>query len=226
VAAGTWACCRAVFARDLLVAWRRWSDAANPALFFILVVTLFPLALSPRPEFLRAIAPGVLWVAALLASLLALNGLFRADVDDGSMEQLLLVDCPLPLVVLAKVAAHWLTSSVPVLVMAPLLAITYHLPATALPVLLGSLLLGMPVLCLIGSVGAALTVGIRQGGALLAVMVGPLMLPVLMLGARATDLAVLGENPTGILYLLGALLALAIGLAPLGAALGVRISLE
>jgi heme exporter protein B len=216
----------AVLRRDLRVAWRRWADAANPALFFVLVVTLFPLALSPKPEFLRSIAPGVLWVAALLATLLALDRLFRSDLEDGSLEQLVLADCPLALIMLAKVLAHWLVSGIPVLVMAPFLAITYHLPAAAVPVMLLSLLLGMPALCLIGAVGAALTVGLRQGGALLAVMVGPLMLPVLMLGARATDLAALGEDPTGVLYLLGAVLALAVGLAPLGTALGVRISVE
>lgn len=216
----------AVLRRDLRVAWRRWADAANPALFFVLVVTLFPLALSPKPEFLRSIAPGVLWVAALLATLLALDRLFRGDLEDGSLEQLVLADCPLALIMLAKVLAHWLVSGIPVLVMAPFLAITYHLPAAAVPVMLLSLLLGMPALCLIGAVGAALTVGLRQGGALLAVMVGPLMLPVLMLGARATDLAALGEDPTGVLYLLGAVLALAVGLAPLGTALGVRISVE
>lgn len=226
MAPGSLAVFGAVLRRDLRVAWRRWADATNPALFFALVVTLFPLALSPRPEFLRSIAPGVLWVAALLATLLALDRLFRSDLEDGSLEQLVLADCPLALIMLAKVLAHWLVSGLPVLVMAPFLAITYHLPAVAVPVMLLSLLLGMPALCLIGAVGAALTVGLRQGGALLAVMVGPLMLPVLMLGARATDLAALGEDPTGVLYLLGAVLALAIGLAPLGTALGVRISVE
>lgn len=216
----------AVLRRDLRIAWRRWADAANPALFFVLVVVLFPLALSPKPEFLRSIAPGVLWVAALLATLLALDRLFRGDLEDGSLEQLVLADCPLGLIMLAKILAHWIVSGIPVLVMAPFLAITYHLPAAAVPVMLLSLLLGTPALCLIGAVGASLTVGLRQGGALLAVMVGPLMLPVLMLGARATDLAALGEDPTGVLYLLGAVLALAIGLAPLGTALGVRISVE
>ena len=119
----------AVLRRDLRVAWRRWADAANPALFFVLVVTLFPLALSPKPEFLRSIAPGVLWVAALLATLLALDRLFRSDLEDGSLEQLVLADCPLALIMLAKVLAHWLVSGIPVLVVAPFLAITYHLPA-------------------------------------------------------------------------------------------------
>jgi heme exporter protein B len=216
----------AVLRRDLQVAWRRWSDAVNPALFFLLVVTLFPLALSPKAEFLRAIGPGVLWVGVLLATLLALNLLFRADVDDGTMEQLLLSDCPLPIVRLAKTLAHWVTTIIPVVIVAPLLAITYHLPPDALPTLVFGLLIGTPALSLVGSIGAALTVGLRQGGALLAVLVVPLMLPVPMFGARATDLAVAGEDPTGLLYLLGALSVLATGLAPLASAAAIRLGID
>lgn len=215
-----------VLQRDLLVAMRRWSDICNPVIFFVLVVSLFPLALNPRAEFLRALAPGVLWIAALLAALLSLNQLFRADIEDGTMEQLLTLPYPLGLVILAKTLAHWLVTGLPVVVVAPLLAITYHLPADAIGILLLSLLIGTPTLSLLGSIGAALTAGLRQSGVLLALMVGPLMLPVLMLGARATDIALSGDDPTGPLYLLGALLALALSLAPPAAAMAIRISAD
>lgn len=217
---------RAVFIRDLRVGLRRWTDASNAALFFILVVTLFPLALSPKAEMLRMLAPGVIWIAALLATLLSLHLLFRADLEDGTLEQLLTVPYPLGWMLLAKTLAHWVITGVPVVVMAPVLAITYHLPASAVGVLTFSLLLGTPTLILLGSIGAALTAGLRGAGVLLAFIVAPLMLPVLMLGARATDLALAGENVTGPLYLLAALLVLAISLAPVVAAGAIRISAD
>lgn len=217
---------RAVFLRDLQVGLRRWTDASNAALFFILVVTLFPLALSPRAEVLRMIAPGVIWIAALLATLLSLHLLFRADLEDGTLEQLLTLPHPLGWMLLAKTLAHWVITGVPVVVMAPVLAITYHLPASAIGVLTFSLLLGTPTLCLLGSIGAALTAGLRGAGVLLAFIVAPLMVPVLMLGARATDLALAGENVTGPLYLLGALLVLAVSLVPVAAAGAIRISVD
>jgi heme exporter protein B len=217
---------RAVFIRDLRVGLRRWTDASNAALFFILVVTLFPLALSPKTEMLRMLAPGVIWIAALLATLLSLHLLFRADLEDGTLEQLLTVPYPLGWMLLAKTLAHWVITGVPVVVMAPVLAITYHLPASAVGVLTFSLLLGTPTLILLGSIGAALTAGLRGAGVLLAFIVAPLMLPVLMLGARATDLALAGEDVTGPLYLLAALLVLAISLAPAVAAGAIRISAD
>ena len=213
---------RAVFIRDLRVGLRRWTDASNAALFFILVVTLFPLALSPKAEMLRMLAPGVIWIAALLS----LHLLFRADLEDGTLEQLLTVPYPLGWMLLAKTLAHWVITGVPVVVMAPVLAITYHLPASAVGVLTFSLLLGTPTLILLGSIGAALTAGLRGAGVLLAFIVAPLMLPVLMLGARATDLALAGEDVTGPLYLLAALLVLAISLAPAVAAGAIRISAD
>lgn len=216
----------AVMARDLRVAFRRWSDLGNAVLFFVLVVALFPLASSPRAEFLLGIAPGVLWIAALLSSLLSLNLLFRADMEDGTMEQLLSMPLPLAWIMLGKIASHWLVTGLPLVLMAPVLALTYHLPAAAMDTLVLSLLLGTPTLSLVGAVGAALTAGLRQAGVLLALMVTPLMLPVLMLGARATDLAVSGEDPTGPLYLLAALLALALSLVPLTVAAAVRISVD
>ncbi|MBL8202431.1 MAG: heme exporter protein CcmB [Chromatiales bacterium] len=217
---------RVVFVRDLQVGLRRWTDASNAALFFILVVTLFPLALSPRAEVLRMIAPGVIWIAALLATLLSLHLLFRADLEDGTLEQLFNLPYPLGWMLLAKTLAHWVITGLPVVLMAPVLAITYHLPASALGVLTFSLLLGTPTLSLLGSIGAALTAGLRGAGVLLAFIVAPLMLPVLMLGARATDLALAGENVTGPLYLMAALLVLAISLVPVVAAGAIRISAD
>jgi heme exporter protein B len=172
------------------------------------------------------IAPGVLWIAALLSTLLSLHLLFRADLEDGTLEQLILQPYPLGWMLLAKVLAHWLVTGIPVVVMAPILAITYHLPASAIGTLTLSLLLGTPTLGLLGSIGAALTAGLRGSGVLLAFIVAPLMLPVLILGARATDLALAGEDPTGPLYLLGALLALAASLGPLAAAGAIRVSVE
>lgn len=215
-----------VLVRDLRVGLSRWTDASNSALFFILVVTLFPLALSPKADVLRMLAPGVIWIAALLATLLSLHLLFRADLEDGTLEQLILQPYPLGWILLAKALAHWLITGVPVVVMAPVLAITYHLPASAIGVLTLSLLLGTPVLALLGSIGAALTAGLRGSGVLLAFIVAPLMLPVLILGARATDFALAGENATGPLYLLGALLVLAMSLVPVAAAGAVRISAD
>lgn len=217
---------RAVFVRDLQVGLRRWTDASNAALFFILVVTLFPLALSPKAETLRMIAPGVIWIAALLATLLSLPLLFRADLEDGTLEQLLTLPYPLGWMLLAKTLAHWVITGLPVVVMAPVLAITYHLPAAAVGVLTFSLLLGTPTLSLLGSIGAALTAGLRGAGVLLAFIVAPLMLPVLMLGSRATDLALAGEDVTGPLYLLAALLFLAISLVPIVTAGAIRISTD
>lgn len=215
-----------VFQRDLQVGLRRWTDASNAALFFILVVTLFPLALSPKAEVLRMIAPGVMWIAALLATLLSLNLLFRADLEDGTLEQLLTLPCPLGWMLLAKTLAHWVITGLPVVVMAPVLAITYHLPGSAVGVLTFSLLLGTPTLSLLGSIGAALTAGLRGAGVLLAFIVAPLMLPVLMLGSRATDFALAGEDVSGPLYLLAALLVLATSLAPVLAAGAIRISAD
>lgn len=215
-----------IFERDLRVGLRRWTDASNSALFFLLVVTLFPLALSPKADVLRTIAPGVLWIAALLATLLSLHLLFRADLEDGTLEQLLTLPYPLGWMLLAKTIAHWIITGIPVVVMAPILAITYHLPLNALSVLTLSLLLGTPTLSLLGSIGAALTAGLRGAGVLLAFIVAPLMLPVLILGSRATDLALSGADPTGPLYLLGALLVLAVSLVPVVAAGAIRVSAD
>jgi heme exporter protein B len=216
----------AVLRRDLRVGARRWTDLGSPLTFFAMVSALFPLALSPSPTMLQKIGPAVLWVAALLSTLLSLNALFRSDVEDGTMEQLLLQPGPLALVMLAKTTAHWLLWGVPLIVLAPLLGISYYLPAEAIVTLCATLLLGTPTLSLIGSLGAALTAGLRQASGLLALLLLPLMLPVLMIGARAVDIAAAGDDPAGLLYLLAALLMLAVSLAPLGAAAAMRVTLD
>ncbi len=216
----------AVIRRDLRIGFRRLPDLASPLMFFAIVITLFPLAISPEPAVLRQIGPGVLWVAALLATLLALNTLFRSDFEDGSLEQLALSRHPLPLLVLGKILAHWLISGVPLVLLSPLLALSYDLSPNGLKVLALALLIGTPTLSLLGGVGAALTAGVRQAGGLLALLVLPLMLPVLVFGSRATTLAAMGQDPAGPLYLLAALAVLAITLAPFATAAGVRVSLE
>lgn len=216
----------ATLRRDLGIGIRRWSDVASPLVFYVLVSVLFPLALSPAQDTLRVIGPAVLWVAALLSTLMSLNTLYRADVEDGTLEQYLVRSEPVAIVMLAKTTAHWLAAGLPLALLAPLLGITYYLPATAIGTLCASLLLGTPTLCLIGAVGAALTAGLRQAAGLLALVVLPLMLPVLVFGARATDIAATGGDPLGALYLLGALLFLALSLAPIAAAAAIRIALD
>ncbi len=216
----------AVLRRELHIAFRRRGDVASPLLFFVIVGSLFPLALSPAQDTLRLIGPAVLWVAALLSTLMSLNGLYRADVDDGTMEQLLIRPEPLAVAMLAKSLSHWLVTGAPLAALAPLVGIAYYLSGNAVVVLCATLLLGTPTLCLLGSIGAALTAGLRQASGLLALLVLPLMLPVLIFGARATDLAVGGEDPAGIFYLLGAMFFLSLSLAPIAAAAAIRITLD
>lgn len=216
----------AVLRRDLQVAVQRWGDLGSPLLFFAIITVLFPLAMSPEREVLRGIGPGVLWIAALLATLLSLNALFRADIEDGSMEQLVIGPHSLTLVMLSKTLVHWLITGLPLILLAPLLSISYYLPVAGVKTLCLTLLLGTPTLSLLGSVGAALTAGLRQTSGLMALLVLPLMLPILMFGARATALAADGFDPTGPLYLLAALLVLAITLLPFAAAAAIRISLD
>ncbi len=216
----------AVMRRDLQVAIQRWGDLTSPLMFFAIVTVLFPLAMSPEREVLRGIGPGVLWISALLATLLSLNALFRADIEDGSMEQLVIGPHPLALIMLSKTFVHWLITGLPLIILAPILSVSYYLPASGVKILCLTLLLGTPTLSLLGSVGAALTAGLRQTSGLMALLVLPLMLPVLMFGARATDLAADGFDPTGPVYLLAALLVLAISLVPLASAAAIRISLD
>ncbi len=216
----------ALLHRDLLLAYRHRAQLTNPLLFFTIVVSLFPLALEPDPKLLTTIGPGVIWVAALLANMLSLEGMFRSDFDDGSLEQIALSPYPLSLLVLAKVAAHWLTTGLPLLFAAPLLALLLNLPSEAMGVLLLTLLLGTPTLSLIGAIGVALTIGLRGGGVLLSLLILPLYIPVLIFAASAVANSAAGFGITGQLAILGALLALALGLAPLAAAGALRISLN
>jgi heme exporter protein B len=216
----------AILARDLRLAWRRRHDLVNALVFFAVVVVLFPLALGPEPNLLARIAPGIVWVAALLAALLALEHLFHGDYDDGTLEQMILSPAPLSLLVSAKVAAHWLTTGVPLLLLAPLLAGLLHAPAEVAMVLVAGLVLGTPTLSLIGAVGAALTLTQRRGGVLLSILVLPLYVPVLILGAAAADAAAGGLPYAPHLYLMTALLVLAVTLAPWAIAAAVRLALE
>ncbi len=212
--------------RDLQLAFRHVGQIANPLMFFIMVTTLFPLALNPMPRLLEAIAPGVVWVAALLASLLAAEGLFRQDVDDGTMEQLALSPQPLALMLLAKTTAHWLITGLPLVIMSPIVGYALFLPPEAIPTTMTALALATPVLNLIGGAMAALTVGLRRGGGLLSLLILPIVMPVLIFGARATDMAMSGMDPGGALYLLAALMLLALSLTPFAMAAAMRISLD
>lgn len=216
----------ALLRRDLTLAARRRGDWLNPLAFFVMVVTLFPLGVGPDNELLREIAPGVIWVAALLATLLALDGLFRADFDDGSLEQLMMSPQPLAMLVLAKVLAHWLVTGLPLLCLSPLLAVVMQLPSQAIPALLASLMLGTLSLSLIGAIGAALTVGLRRGGVLLALLVLPLFIPVLIFGSSCVIAAGSGFPIKAQLSLLGALFMLSLALAPIAIAAALRISSE
>ena len=218
--------CRALLLRDFRLIWRRRGDALNPVLFALLVIALFPLALGPQPEVLARIAPGVLWVALLLASLLSLDTLFRSDLDDGSLEQLMLAPQPLALMVACKILVHWASTALPLIVFTPLFATLLYLPTRELPVLIYSLLLGTPLLSLIGAVIVALTVGMRRSGMLLALLALPLYMPVLIFGAGSVMAAAQALPYDGALLLLAAGLVMALVLAPLAAATALRIALQ
>ncbi len=212
--------------RDLLLVWKRPGDLLNPLFFFAMVCTLFPLAVGPSVEQLEFAGPGVLWVAALLAMLLSLNSLFVADYEDGSLEQLLVSAQPLTVLALGKTLAHWLTSGLPLVLLSPLLAITFRLPAETIGVLMATLALGTISLSLLGSVGAALTVGLHRGTALLSLLTLPLAMPVLIFGARTVSLAAAGDVYSMGIYALAAYAVGALSLAPFATAAALRISNE
>ena len=212
--------------RDLLITYRNRAQAINPLLFFVLVVILFPFGVGPDVVLLKTMAPGIIWVAALLAALLSLDSIFRSDFDDGFLEQLVLSPHTLSVLVLAKVIAHWLVSGFPLVLVAPLLAVFLGMPADAIAVLVLTLLLGTPVLSLIGAIGVALTVGLRQGGIILALLVFPLYIPVLIFASNAVQMAMAGFAVSAQLSMLAALLLLALALAPLPAAAALRMSLS
>ncbi len=215
-----------IFRRDLTVALRRSTDILTPLIFFVIVVSLFPLGVGPEPNILRSMAPGVLWVAALLATMLSLNQLFANDYADGTLEQLALAPHPLAVLVLAKTIGHWVLTGVPLVLISPLLALQLHMSVDAMGVLVLSLLLGTPVLSLLGSVGAALTLGLRGGGVLVSLLVLPLYTPVLIFGAGSVAQAAAGMDTEAYLSLLGAFLALALSLAPWATAAALRVSLD
>jgi len=212
--------------RDLLLASRRKSDAAAPLLFFIVVATLFPLGLGPEPEMLRRIGPGVLWVGALLATMLSMTRLFASDYEDGTLEQMALSPEPFAALVYGKLAAHWLTTGLPVIVVAPLLGLQYGLPGDTIAVLAASLAIGTPLLSLVGAIGAALTLGVRGGGMLMALLVLPLYVPALVFGAGAVEAGAAGTGAEPHLSLLGACLALAVFFAPWAVTASLRLALE
>ncbi len=215
-----------VLQRDLLLAFRHRGELLNPPLFFLMTVSLYPLGITPETDVLRTIAPGIIWIAALLAALFSLENLFKTDFADGTLEQLALSPHPLPLLIGAKVLAHWLVSGLPMVLLAPLLAVLLSLTPPATLALVATLALGTPLLSLIGAVGTALTVGLRRGGVLLTLLVLPLYIPVLIFATGAVSAAAAGLSIEGQLYFLAALLVLAVTLAPLAIAAAIRIGLS
>ncbi len=216
----------AVIRRDLLLAWKRPGDVLNPLFFFAMVSTLFPLAVGPSPEQLQMAGPGVVWVAALLATLLSLNSLFLSDFEDGSLDQLLLSPQPLPLLALGKSSAHWLITGLPLVLVSPLVAITFRMGSDTIGVMMLTLAFGTISLSLLGSVGAALTVGLHRGTALLSLLILPLSMPVLIFGARTVSLSAANDAVAAGIYFLAAYCMLALTLAPFATAAALRISNE
>ena len=217
---------RVMVRRDLLLAYRQKSDVLQTVFFFLVVITLVPLGVGAETELLRSMAPGIVWVAALLAALLSLPRLFAHDFADGTLEQMVLSPDPLPVIVLAKAFAHWLTTGVPITVFASLAAVMFDLKAEVAAVLVFSLLIGTPVLSLLGSVGAALTLGLRSGGVLTSLLVLPLYIPVLIFGAGAAGAVADAVSPAAYLLITGALSLFALAIAPWASAAALRIALE
>lgn len=216
----------ALLKRDLLLAYRRRSEMLQPLIFLLVVVSLFPLGVGPSPQLLGLIAPGVIWIAALLATVLSLDTLFRTDFEDGSLEQFLLSGHPLTVIVLAKTLAHWLTAGLPLVLLSPLLSVWMNLPVEGARVLIYTLAIGTPVLSLIGAIGGALTVSLKRGGQLLSLLVFPLYVPLLIIAANAVSAAVAGLPYNGQLGLMLAGLVGALTLAPFAAAAALKLSLE
>jgi heme exporter protein B len=223
---GAWAAMTLVVRRELCLSFRRPDQLLQPLIFFLIVTTLFPLGLSPELSLLRDMAPGVLWVAALLSSLLSLDSLFKSDADDGTLEQLALSGQPLGIIVVAKTVAHWLVSGGALVLASPLVAAALGIPGPAFATMMLSLALGTLTLSWLGAIGAGLTVGLKRGNVLLSLIVLPLAMPLLIFGAGATDRAISGASPAGALYFLAALCVLTCTLAPFAATVALRITLE
>jgi heme exporter protein B len=223
---GMLAALHATIRRDLLLAARRRSEVLTALFFFVIVVSLFPLGIGPEPALLRRIAPGVLWVAALLATMLGLPRLFAADFADGTLEQMALSPHPFALLMAGKVVAHWLLSGLPLVLLAPVLGLQFDLPADALGILMLALLLGTPLLSLIGAIGAALTLGVRGSGVLISLLVLPLYVPALIFGAGAVESHIAGLGAEGHLSILAALLALSLFFAPWATTAALRIAMD
>lgn len=217
---------RSIIARDLRLSMRRRGDVLNHLVFFVIVVTLFPLGVGPEPNLMHTMAPGIVWVAALLAAMLSLQRLFASDFADGTLEQMLISAHPLGLIVIGKIIAHWFMSGLPLTLLAPVLGVQFDLPQQALWVLALSLLIGTPVLSLIGAVGAALTLGVRGGGVLLALLVLPLYVPVLIFGAGGVAAVSNGMGAGPHLSLLGAFLAVSCVVAPWAACAALRVAYD
>lgn len=215
-----------VIHRDLLVAFRRRAELMNPVLFYAIVVTLFPLGVSPDVSFLSKLAPGVVWVTALLATLISVERIFKQDFEDGSIEQLFLSPYPVSLLIFGKVVAHWIITGVPMLGIVPIMAMLLHIPGQVLPVLWVSVLIGTPILNLVGAIGAALTVGLGGGGMLIGLLVLPLYIPVLIFASSAVSAAMDGQAVSGQLAMLGAGLILALILAPLAISASLKVSMD
>jgi heme exporter protein B len=216
----------ALLRRDLVIAFRRRSEMVNPLLFFVLVTSLFPLGVGAQPKLLSLMAPGIVWVAALLAALLSLDTIFRSDFEDGTLEQLMLSAQPVSVLVIAKVLAHWLITGLPLLLVAPLLATFLGMPSQGIGTLVTSLLFGTPALSLIGAIGVALTVGLRKGGVILSLLVLPLYVPVLIFGAGAVGNAAMGIDAAAQMYIMAAFLILSLTLSPVATAAALRVSLS
>ncbi|HEX4152670.1 MAG TPA: heme exporter protein CcmB [Steroidobacteraceae bacterium] len=217
---------RLIIGRELRLSFRRPDQLLQPLVFFLIVTTLFPLGLNLRLSLLKDMAPGVLWTAALLSSLLSLDSLFKSDADDGTLDQLALSGQSLTVIVIAKTVAHWLVSGAALVLASPLVAIALGIPSSAFGTMLMSLVLGTLTLSWLGSIGAALTVGLKRGNVLLSLIVLPLAMPLLIFGAGATDRAISGTSPAGALYFLGSLCVFTCTLAPFAAAAALRITLE
>jgi len=221
-----WLIFSAVFIKDVKLAFRQRAEIVNPILFFLIVISLFPLAIGPEPGLLARMAPGIIWVAALLSTMLGLDKLFRDDFNDGSLEQLIASSYPLSLTVLAKVAAHWVVTGLPLVLMTPLFALLLNLDSNALVATVLTLLLGTPLLSFIGAIGAGLTVGLQKGGILMSLLVLPLYIPVLIFATSAIDTSVMSLDYSGQLAILGAMLVIAIISAPIAISSALKVSIS